>query len=83
MNFWKTMFKKLNNWWYKKTWYFPYYIVSQYIPSYDVKNHCLMCHAYVKCSEGDGYPVCQGKEFCPCKDSQLHQPKGGCLNKRD
>lgn len=29
-----------------------------------------MCHAYVKCSEGDGYPVCQGKEFCPCKDNE-------------
>ena len=65
-----TMFKKLNNWWYKKTWYLQYYRVVQYIPSYTVKNHCLMCHAYVKCSEGDGYPVCQGKEFCPCKDNE-------------
>lgn len=64
------MFKKLNNWWYKKTWYLPYYQVAQYIPSYDVKNNCLMCHAYVNCAEGDGYPVCQGKEFCPCKDNE-------------
>lgn len=64
------MFKKLNNWWYKKTWYLPYYKVSQYIPSFVIKNHCLACHAYVKCSEGDGFPDCPGKEFCPCKNNE-------------
>lgn len=65
-----TLFNKISNWWYKNTWYLPYYRVAQYIPSYFVKNHCLMCHARVKCQESDGYPVCQGKEFCPCKNNE-------------
>ena len=62
-----TLFNKISKWWYKKTWYLPYYGVSTYIPGYYTKNHCLMCHAYVKCSDMDGYPICPGKNYCPCK----------------
>ena len=64
------MFNKFKTWFDRKTWYLPYFKVAEYIPSYDVKNHCLMCHAYVKCSEGDGYPVCQDKSLCPCKKNE-------------